>query len=98
MKNIKLVLIALMLTIGGLATAPAANITVKVCTGENPNKCPVPAQSYFGCGTSEDAAATRICTITRNGKKEVLPYQVIPLGTKSGGRCGYHWFNVICIN
>jgi hypothetical protein len=59
--------------------------------------CPVRAQALFPCGTSEESAATRICTITKDGKKTVSPYRIVHQGEKEGGNCG-SWFLVTCFD
>jgi hypothetical protein len=83
--------------VANLGSPVLADRQIRVCIGQYDNKCPVIYDAFFGCGTTLDTAATNVCTITRNGKKEVLPYQIIHQGDHSGNRCGYVWFLVICI-
>ena len=80
----------------------------RVCIGEHSHKCPVAASSFFGCGTSPDAAAIQVCSVYHHEKTQnpifkgqatwttVMPYKIAPQGTHSGGQCGYDWYGVTC--
>jgi hypothetical protein len=79
--------------------AMAAERNVRVCMGEDQaNGCPVSRDAMFGCGVSIDAAASQVCAITKNGQKTVSPYRYLHQGSHEGGRCGYEWYSVTCID
>jgi hypothetical protein len=83
----------------GLIGTASADQTVRVCIGEDQaNGCPVSKDAMFGCGMSIDAAAGQVCTVTRDGKKVVSPYRVMHQGSHDGGRCGYEWYQVTCLD
>jgi hypothetical protein len=81
-----------------LSSSAHAEYSVRICIGEDGNKCPVQYEAFYGCGTSYDNAAEDVCTITNNGQKEVLRYRMIKQGTHEGGQCGYGWFRVTCLD
>ena len=85
----------------GLSTSKLvfADYKLRICIGEDQaNGCPVAKDAMFGCGTTADHGAENVCTITKNGKKEVLSYRLVHEGSHSGGRCGYEWYLVTCMS
>lgn len=84
-------IIAAIVTMG---TAAAGSY--RVCIGDDGNKCPVAHTAFFGCGTTADAAAVSLCTVTSGATKTVLPYQIVSQDWHDGGHCGYSWFEVNC--
>jgi hypothetical protein len=82
-----------------LMNSSFANQTIRICIGEDQaNGCPVSKDAMFGCGTTIDAAASQVCAITREGNKVISPYRVIHQGSHEGGRCGYEWYQVTCLD
>jgi hypothetical protein len=70
--------------------------TFTVCEGEFPERCPTSPQheAFTPCGTI-NGWAQQACRIQNS--PEVPKYQLVPLLSVSGNRCGYGIFKVICV-
>jgi hypothetical protein len=92
--------IAVFALLSTLSTERAtADQTFRVCMGEDQaNGCPVSKDAMFGCGVSPDAAAQSVCAVTRDGQKTVPGYRTVHEGSHDGGRCGYEWYRVTCLD
>ena len=66
---------------------PNPHLSVRACIGEGGigDRCPVSHEAFFGCGTSEAAAADSICTIVDDTKKNDLAPSDYSTGATRGG-------------
>jgi hypothetical protein len=81
-------------TLPALAQTPQPPLAFTVCEGEYENQCQQPHDAYTYCGTI-NGWAQQACKIQNS--QEVAKYQLIPLSSKSGNKCGYGLFRVICV-
>jgi hypothetical protein len=70
-------------------------LRTRFCIGSG--NCPVVVQVMKNCGSDVDQIAQEICTLRRGEERRQLEYQLLPEGTRDGGKCGYSWYTVVCL-